>query len=199
MPIRGYGVMIMLAVIAGTSLAAWRAKRVGLDPDLMFSLVFWMLVPGIIGARAFYVIEYWKPQYWPAYTDPGGGLGPLLAAIVNIAKGGLVVYGAFFGGVAGVLLFVRKHRLPLLAALRPDCPQHGLGPGHRADRLPAERLLLRRRVRLPLGDHVSARRSALSGPGRAGADVRIHAQRRSEGGAAGAGRPARLACRPTPA
>ena len=106
LPIRGYGVMIMLAVIAATSLAAWRAKRVGLDPDLMFSLVFWMLVPGIIGARAFYVIEYW-PEYWPAYTDPGGGLGALLGDIVNMAKGGLVVYGAFFGGVAG------------LAAVRP--------------------------------------------------------------------------------
>ena len=46
LPIRGYGMMIMLAVIAGTSFAAWRAKRVGLDPDLMFSAIFWLLVPG---------------------------------------------------------------------------------------------------------------------------------------------------------
>ncbi len=112
LPIRGYGMMMLLAVVAGTSLAAWRAKRVGLDPDLIFSLAFWMLVPGIIGARAFYVIEYWRTEYWPAYTEPDGGLGPLLVAIVNVAKGGLVVYGAFFGGVAGLLLFVRKHRLP---------------------------------------------------------------------------------------
>ena len=199
LPIRGYGVMNMLAVIAGTLLAAWRAKRVGLDPDLMFSLIFWMLVPGIIGARAFYVIEYWKTQYWPAYTNPGGGLGPLLAAIVNIPRrrtGDLRGIFRRHGGRAPV----RPQASPAAAGpLRPDCPQHGLGPGHRADRLPDERLLLRRRLRLPLGDHLSARRSALSGPGRTGADVRIHAQRQSEGGTAGAGRPAQLACRSTPA
>jgi phosphatidylglycerol:prolipoprotein diacylglycerol transferase len=114
LPIRGYGVMIMLGVIAGTSLAAWQGKRLGLDPDIIVSMVFWMLVPGIIGARAFYVIEYW-PEYARAYTDPGGGFGSLLGGIVNISKGGLVVYGSFFGGVAGLLVFVRRHRLPLLA------------------------------------------------------------------------------------
>ncbi len=116
LPIRGYGVMMLLAVIAGTSLAAWRAKRVGLDPDLIFSLAFWMLVPGIIGARAFYVIEYWQDQYWPAYTESRRRLAALLAEIVNVAKGGLVVYGAFFGGVAGP------------AAVRPQAPPAACWP-----------------------------------------------------------------------
>ncbi len=126
LPIRGYGVMIMLAVIAGTLLAVWRAKRVGVDSELIFSLIFWMLVPGIIGARAFYVIEYW-PEYWRVYTDPNGGLGPFLGSVVNFAKGGLVVYGAFFGGVAGLLAFVRKHRLPLLATCDLFAPSMVLG------------------------------------------------------------------------
>ena len=71
LPIHGYGVMMLLAVVAGTMLAAWRAKRVGLDPEVIFSLVFWMLVPGIVGARAFYVIEYWRPQYWPCLHRSG--------------------------------------------------------------------------------------------------------------------------------
>ena len=115
LPIHGYGVMMLLAVVAATLLAAWRASRVGLDPELIFSLAFWMLVPGIVGARAFYVIEYWSSQYWPYYTAPDGGFWPLVGHVLNIAEGGLVVYGAFFGGVAGVLLFIRKHRLPLLA------------------------------------------------------------------------------------
>ena len=71
-----------------------------------------------------------------------------------------MVYGAFFGGVAGMLLFVRKHRLPLLALCDLMAPSMMLGSGHRADRLPAERLLLRRGVRSPLGDHVSGRHAA---------------------------------------
>jgi phosphatidylglycerol---prolipoprotein diacylglyceryl transferase len=127
LPIRGYGVMIMLAVVAATWLAAWRGRHVGLDPELVFSLVFWMLVPGIIGARAFYVIEYWHDQYWPAYASSGGGLGALLGRIVNVAEGGLVVYGAFFGGMTGLLLFVRKHRMPLLATCDLMAPSMALG------------------------------------------------------------------------
>jgi phosphatidylglycerol:prolipoprotein diacylglycerol transferase len=126
LPIRGYGVMIMLAVIAAVSLAAWRAKRRALQPDLIFSLAFWMLVPGIVGARAFYVIEYW-PDYWRWYTDPSGGLGPFLGEVINMAKGGLVVYGAFFGGVSGLLLFVRRQRLPLLALADLIAPSLALG------------------------------------------------------------------------
>lgn len=126
LPIRGYGMMIMLGVIAGAWLATYRAKRVGLDPDLMLSLIFWMIVPGIIGARAFYVIEYWN-EYAKAYTAPGGGLGPLLGGIINISKGGLVVYGSFFGGVAGMLYFLRKHRLPLLATCDLIAPGMALG------------------------------------------------------------------------
>ncbi len=126
LPIRGYGMMIMLGVIAGTWLATYRAKRVGLDPDLILSLIFWMIVPGIIGARAFYVIEYWREYAW-AYTQPGGGLGPLIGGILNISKGGLVVYGSFFGGVAGMLLFLRKHHLPLLATCDLIAPSMVLG------------------------------------------------------------------------
>jgi phosphatidylglycerol---prolipoprotein diacylglyceryl transferase len=114
LPIRGYGVMMLLAVVAGTLLSAWRAKRVGVDPDLIFSLAFWMMVPGIIGARAFYIIHFWS-EYRPYYTEPGGSLGLLLGHVINLAQGGLVVYGAFFGGMAGLIAFTRKHRLPLLA------------------------------------------------------------------------------------
>ena len=52
LPIHGYGAMLLIAVLSGTGLLAWRAKRVGLDPDQMVSLVFWMFVPGIIGAAS---------------------------------------------------------------------------------------------------------------------------------------------------
>jgi len=127
LPIRGYGTMMLLAVVAGTLLTVSRAKRVGLDPDVIFSLAFWMLLPGIVGARAFYVIEYWQSQYWPAYTEPGGGLGPLLGAIVNVSKGGLVVYGSFFGGVAGLIAFAMKYRLSALALADLIAPGMFLG------------------------------------------------------------------------
>jgi phosphatidylglycerol:prolipoprotein diacylglycerol transferase len=126
LPIRGYGMLNMLAVVCGATLAVWRGKRLGLDPDTVFSMAFWMLVPGIIGARAFYVTEYW-PEYARLYTEPGGGFGPMVAGIVNLAKGGLVVYGAFLGAMAGLIYFVRRNRLRLLPILDLLAPSMTLG------------------------------------------------------------------------
>jgi phosphatidylglycerol---prolipoprotein diacylglyceryl transferase len=127
LPIRGFGMMNLLAVVSGTLLAAWRAKRVGLNPDLIFTLVFWLLIPGIIGARSFYVIEYWNRDYWPMYAGKGGNLGALLGSVLNLTQGGLVVYGSFFGALLGLLLFVRKYRLPLLAVADLIAPSMFLG------------------------------------------------------------------------
>jgi phosphatidylglycerol---prolipoprotein diacylglyceryl transferase len=130
-PIRGYGSMMLLAVVASMLLAIRRAKRVGFNVDLLFILIFWMLVPGIIGARAFYVIEYWNESYAQYYSGPGGSLGLLLGRVLNVTEGGLVVYGSFFGGVLGLLLFVRRYRVPLLALcdLMAPCMLLGLAIG----------------------------------------------------------------------
>jgi phosphatidylglycerol:prolipoprotein diacylglycerol transferase len=125
LPIRGYGMMILVAVVSGIALATWRARRRGINPEVVFSLCFWMILPGIVGARAVYVAEYWSDQYWPLYREKG--LPALLGAIVNVAGGGLVVYGAFFGGVIGLVAFWRKYRIPLLATADLMVPSLALG------------------------------------------------------------------------
>jgi len=125
LPIRSYGVMMLLAVISATGLAAWRAKHVGLEPETIYSLAFWVFVPGILGARAFYVIEYWNTQFWPAYSE--GGAIALLGAMVNVAQGGLVVYGSLIGGALGFVLFVRQHRLKVLPLCDIVAPSLMLG------------------------------------------------------------------------
>ncbi|MCD4728232.1 MAG: prolipoprotein diacylglyceryl transferase, partial [Pirellulales bacterium] len=62
-----------------------------------------------------------------AFTEPGGGLVAFLGGVINIAQGGLVVYGSLFGGLTGLLLFVRKHQLPLLAVCDLIAPSMMLG------------------------------------------------------------------------
>ncbi|MCE5303063.1 MAG: prolipoprotein diacylglyceryl transferase [Planctomycetaceae bacterium] len=126
LPIRGYGTMIMLGVIAGTWLTAWRAKPRGIDPELIYSLVFWLVIPGILGARVFYVIHFW-PEYGRHLTEPGGGWLPLLGSMINLTEGGLVVYGSLFGALLGLWLFVRRHRLRLLAVCDLVAPGMALG------------------------------------------------------------------------
>jgi phosphatidylglycerol---prolipoprotein diacylglyceryl transferase len=105
LPIRGYGVMLVLAVAAGVGLSCWRAERIGFDPEIILSLAMWLFVSGIVGARLFYVIEYW-------HTFQSESVGETLKAILSVTKGGLVVYGCMLAGGAALAVFVYKYRLP---------------------------------------------------------------------------------------
>ena len=114
LPIRGYGTMLLVAVLASIGLTVWRGRKLALDPDMLVMLSFWMILPGIIGARIFYIIEY--------HDDFDS-----LESLLNFTKGGLVVYGSVIGGVAGLLVFVFRHKLSLLATLDLMAPSFMLG------------------------------------------------------------------------
>jgi len=125
-PIRGYGVMLFLGVVGGTALSVWRGWRLGLDPDTVMTLIFWGFVPGILGARAYYVVEYWDDFFTPGATSWQTFLGTL-GKIVNITEGGLVVYGSLAGGLAGFLAYILRRKLPLWATLDLVAPGMLLG------------------------------------------------------------------------
>jgi phosphatidylglycerol---prolipoprotein diacylglyceryl transferase len=112
LPVRGYGVMLMLATVAGVGLAAYRAWQVGFDPEIIYSLAFVMFIAGIVGARVFYVVEYWQTEFAPAVT---GGALRTVQAIANVPKGGLVVYGSVIFGLPAGFWFCRRRKLPVLA------------------------------------------------------------------------------------
>jgi phosphatidylglycerol:prolipoprotein diacylglycerol transferase len=120
LPVRGYGVMLVLALVAAHALAIYRAKRRGLDPEIVISLGVWLVVCGIAGARLFYIVEY-PEQYF--HGTPAETLG----AIVNLAQGGLVVYGSIFGGGAALAVFAWRHKLPGLALADLAVPSVALG------------------------------------------------------------------------
>src|SRR5262245_15062759 len=50
LPIRGYGVMLALSVVLAIWLCAWRAQRIGLQPEMILSLATWLCVSGFVGA-----------------------------------------------------------------------------------------------------------------------------------------------------
>lgn len=108
-PIRGYGVMVLLGSVTGLMMAASRARQVGLSPEMIYSLAFGMFVCGIIGARLFFVIEYWEARF------QFGTWQQTLIEIVKFTEGGLVVYGSLIGATVAFLVFTIRHRLPPLA------------------------------------------------------------------------------------
>ena len=107
LPIRGYGFFLLLATIAGVGLAVYRARTIGIDPDHIFSLAFWMFIIGIAGARLFYVIQ--KHEEFDI-SSPAS----FLVALVSMNKGGLVVYGSLIGALIAFVGFSRIKRLPML-------------------------------------------------------------------------------------
>lgn len=118
-PIRGYGVMLLLAAAAGTWLSIVRGRVIGIDADTMLALATEVFLWGLVGARLFYVIEYHQQ-----FFGPGIGLGETLARIVNIAGGGLVVFGALPTAALAAWRFASRRGIPLLKLA--DCIAPGL-------------------------------------------------------------------------
>lgn len=120
LPIRGYGIMLLFGLASGVALAMYRARRMGLNPDVIQALAFWLVVGGILGARGFWVIEYWQDCQRPTAFET-------LKVIVDFTKGGLVVFGSAIGAGLALVLFVRKYRLPGLALADLIAPSVMLG------------------------------------------------------------------------
>jgi phosphatidylglycerol:prolipoprotein diacylglycerol transferase len=131
LPIRSYGVMVLVGVVAGVGLAVRRARQVGLEEDFIFSLAFWMFAAGIVGARLFHVIEYWGDSYRQLQPDGSIDLTGTLLRVINVPSGGLVVYGSLIGGAIAMVWHVRRQGLPFLpiADLVAPCLVLGLAFG----------------------------------------------------------------------
>lgn len=120
LPVRGYGTMLLLAVTSGVGLATYRARRQGLDPEIIISLALWLFLAGIVGARLFYVIEYWPHFRRESWLQTA-------KEVINFTNGGLVVFGSAIGAGLALIVFVRKYRLPGLALADLISPSLMLG------------------------------------------------------------------------
>jgi len=106
-PIKSFGVMVMLGVIAGSIWLGRALRRVGIaDKDAASDLVTWAVISGLLGARLTYIAIH--PDVVQSPLD-----------VIALWKGGIVSYGGFFGGAVGMIWWARKKKLPL--ARVADC------------------------------------------------------------------------------
>lgn len=108
LPIRGYGVLVLIGLLSGIGITIHRGRSLGISPDLIISLGFWMMLGGVVGARIFYVVQKWDEF---ASRD----LADRVFAIVKLTEGGLVIYGGMIGGILAAIVFCYKHRQPIRA------------------------------------------------------------------------------------
>jgi phosphatidylglycerol:prolipoprotein diacylglycerol transferase len=100
-----HGVLTALGVICGVGVAAFFARRAGFNEDTIYNTALALVVGGIIGARALYVLENLN-----RFQDD-----PLDVFAIN--AGGISIYGALIGGTIGALAYAGWRRLPRIAAM----------------------------------------------------------------------------------
>jgi phosphatidylglycerol---prolipoprotein diacylglyceryl transferase len=120
LPVRGYGVMLLLGALSGLAIILPRANRVGISLDTLLSLAFWSFIPGIIGARLFFVIQKWD-------EFPGRSFADKLPSVLKFTEGGLVVYGGIIGGLLGMAVWCRFNKQPILAIMDLIAPGYMIG------------------------------------------------------------------------
>ncbi len=99
-----YGVLITLGVAAGIWLALRMARQRGLDVDRFSDMITWMMVWGVIGARAVFVATSW-------HQFEGTPFPKVLLDIINIRGGGISIHGGLIGGILVMLYYARKYRM----------------------------------------------------------------------------------------
>lgn len=112
LPIFGYGMMVLIGFLSGMALSKIRARRLGLDPEIINDMSLWLLLTGVAGGRLAYLGQYWRQIYAKCQSIPD-----YLLATVNLSEGGLVLIGALVGGAVGFFVFCRTRRVrPMLLA-----------------------------------------------------------------------------------
>jgi phosphatidylglycerol:prolipoprotein diacylglycerol transferase len=111
----GYGLMLFLAFLGSTNLAARVARREKLDPEVIYDLSLFVFLGGLLGARLFYVIQYWGVK---VHT---------VADIFRVWEGGIVLYGSIIGGTLAFFLYRVLRPFPLGPFLDAIAPALALG------------------------------------------------------------------------
>jgi len=113
--IRYYGIIIVAAMLIAATVAARLAKRDGKDPDHIWGALTWAIIPAIIGARLWFVL--FPPQTLIAQGNDTAwflqNFFNLENGAIAIWSGGLSIFGAVLGGLAGGYLYLRRNKLPV--------------------------------------------------------------------------------------
>jgi phosphatidylglycerol---prolipoprotein diacylglyceryl transferase len=104
-----YGIIIIGGVIAGAFLSRKEAKRRGLDPDIIWDMLIYLLIGGVLGARLWHIFSPPPTSLEQGITTVYYLTHPLAA--IAIWNGGLGIPGAIIGGAIAMFIYTRKHKL----------------------------------------------------------------------------------------
>jgi len=113
--IPSYGAMLVLGFITAITLAQYRCRKMGENPEHIGNFGVMALLAGVLGARLFHVFHHWSD-----YRDNLGG-------IFAVWSGGLEFLGGVIAALAVMILYFRGKKLPVLKFLDILAPALMLG------------------------------------------------------------------------
>jgi prolipoprotein diacylglyceryl transferase len=108
--VRLYALFLLLGIVAAAALTMRRWAAQGGDPELVFEVTLWAVAFGLIGGRLYHVITSWDQ------------LGPEWYAPLAIWEGGLGIWGAVAGGLAGGAVVVHLRGASVFAMMDAVAP-----------------------------------------------------------------------------
>ncbi len=101
--LHAWGLLVALGFLFGAFIAARLAKQRGDDASIIWDMLTWVAIAGMVGGRLGHVLFY-DPGYYGAH----------LAEIFEIWKGGLSIYGGFILASITGIFYLRYRKVDLL-------------------------------------------------------------------------------------
>ena len=93
-----YSIMIMLGVISGGILVYFECKRLKIDIEYYFNMIFYAIIFAFLGARIYYVL--FNLKYY--ISNP--------SEIFAVWNGGLAIHGGIIGGALTIIVYSLKNK-----------------------------------------------------------------------------------------
>jgi phosphatidylglycerol:prolipoprotein diacylglycerol transferase len=112
--IRSYGFMLAFSFLAGIYVGAWRAKRQGVQPQLILDLSVFIILGAVVGSRLLYVLFHLAE-----FSNP--------LQFFELWRGGATFYGGLILAIAASIAFTHRKNLPFLQVADILSPSIALG------------------------------------------------------------------------
>lgn len=111
-----YGVIIVVGMILSAVYAFWRAKKLGIKIDDMYDYAIFIIIFGVIGARAYYVLTTLQTHQYKSFLD-----------VIAVWNGGLAIYGGIIAGIITVIVVSKVKKIKILRVLDAIAPAVMIG------------------------------------------------------------------------
>ncbi len=103
--VRSFGLMMVIGFLLGFYLLGRIGRRISSNPQLITNLALYCLIAGVVGARVFYVFHHFDQLQRP------------WASMFAVWQGGLEFYGGVIFAIPVIVLYSRRHKLPIRPCL----------------------------------------------------------------------------------